>query len=181
MLMVQALLKDRFKLQLHNEDRQMNGYALVADKPKLHKTSDPAARPECKEGPGPDGKDPRIANPDASRLVTCLNMTVGEFAAELKNRGAVYLNQYPPVVDATGIEGKYDFTINFSNPAMVNGAGRGGAAATGPGGDTAAAEPSGAITLFEAVEKQLGLKLESRKVTGSVMVIDHVEENPTEN
>ncbi len=181
MLMMQALLKDRFKLQLHSEDRQMNGYALVADKPKLRKTADPAARPECKEGPGPDGKDPRVTNPDASRLVTCLNMTVGAFAAELRNQASGYLYQYPPVVDATGIEGNYDFTINFSGAGALNRAGRGGVAAVAPGADTAAAEPSGVITLFEALEKQLGLKLESRKVTGTVMVIDHAEDAPIEN
>jgi uncharacterized protein (TIGR03435 family) len=180
-VMVQALLKDRFKLQVHNEDRQAPGYALVAVKPKLRKTADPTARSECKEGPGPDGKDPRIANPDAQRLVTCLNSTVAQFAVELKNTAGGYLGQYPPVLDATGIEGNYDITINFSVAGAVNGGGRGGIAAGPPGGDAAAAEPSGAITLFEALEKQLGMKLEERKVTTSALVVDHIEETPTEN
>ena len=183
MLMMQALLKDRFKLQMHNEDRSANGYALVAVKPKLRK-ADPSNRPECKEGPGPDGKDPRIANPDASRLVTCLNMTLGEFATELRTRASGYLMRYPPVVDATGIEGRYDITINFSVMGMaVGGRGMGAAAPAGAplGGDVAAAEPSGAITVFEALEKQLGLKLEARKVTTSALVIDHAEDAPTEN
>jgi uncharacterized protein (TIGR03435 family) len=35
--------------------------------------------------------------------------------------------------------------------------------------------------LFDAVEKQLGLKLEMRKRTYPVFVIDHIEEKPTEN
>jgi uncharacterized protein (TIGR03435 family) len=108
-------------------------------------------------------------------------MTVAEFAAQLKNEASGYLSQYPPVVDASGIDGKYDFTINFSGAGMVNGAGRGGAAAAPPGAGDAAAEPSMAISLFEALEKQLGLKLESRKITGQVLVIDHVEDAPTEN
>ena len=43
------------------------------------------------------------------------------------------------------------------------------------------AEPTGALTLFEAVEKQLGLKLEMRKRSMSVIVIDHLEQKPTEN
>jgi uncharacterized protein (TIGR03435 family) len=109
-------------------------------------------------------------------------MTVGQFAGELKNRAGGYLGQYPTVVDATNIEGNYDITINFSVAGDVNGGGRGGVAATSAlGGDVAAAEPSGAISLFEALEKQLGLKLESRKVTGSVLVVDHAEDTPTEN
>jgi len=182
MVMLQGLLKDRFKLQVHNEDRQVNGYALVADKPKLVKTSDPSARPECTEGPGPDGKDPRIANPDASRLVTCRNMTMAQFAVELRNTAGGYLGQYPPPVNATGIDGAYDFTINFSVAGMVNGAGRGGLAAAPPAaGAGDAADPNRAISLFDALEKQLGLKLESRKVTGQVLVIDHAEDTPTEN
>jgi uncharacterized protein (TIGR03435 family) len=180
MIMLQSLLKDRFKLQLHNEDRQVSGYALVALKPKLKKAADPAARPNCTEGPGPDGKDPRIANPDASRLVTCLNSTLAEFGAYLKQTAGGYLGNYPAPVDATGIEGRYDITVNFSVAGMVNGGGRGGGAA-GPVGGDAAAEPSMAISLFDALDKQLGLKLESRKVTAPVLVIDHVEDAPTEN
>jgi uncharacterized protein (TIGR03435 family) len=44
-----------------------------------------------------------------------------------------------------------------------------------------AAEPSGAITLFEAIEKQLGLKLEQAKRPAQVLVIGHIEPKPTEN
>jgi len=178
-VMLQNLLKDRFKLALHFEDRTAQGYALVAAKPKLHPTADPAAPAGCKEGPGADGKDPRIANPAAGRLVTCLNMTVGQFATELRTRAGGYLYQYT-VVDATGIEGHYDFTINFSVAGMVNGAGR-GLSAGPPGGDAMASDPNGAISVFEALEKQLGLKLESRKVAAQVLIVEHVEETPTEN
>jgi len=174
-LMLRALLKDRFKLEVHNEDRSVSGYALLAAKPKLRK-ADPSNRPECKEGPGPGGKDPRTANSAASRLVTCLNVTLAQFAAELKSRAGEYLNQ-GPVVDATGVEGNYDITINFSPPGA---GGKGGVSPTGMGDEPAAAEPNGAITLFEALQKQLGLKLETRKVAAQVLVIDHVEEKPIE-
>jgi uncharacterized protein (TIGR03435 family) len=44
-----------------------------------------------------------------------------------------------------------------------------------------ASDPSGAVTLFEAIEKQLGLKLEKQKRPASVLVIDHVEQKPTDN
>jgi uncharacterized protein (TIGR03435 family) len=46
---------------------------------------------------------------------------------------------------------------------------------------TEASDPSGAITLFEAINKQLGLKLELQKRPVQVLVIDHVEPKPTEN
>jgi len=48
-------------------------------------------------------------------------------------------------------------------------------------GEDAAPDPSGVLTIFEAVEKQLGLKLEKQKRTMPVIVIDHIEQKPTEN
>ena len=60
------------------------------------------------------------------------------------------------------------------------GGGRGGDA--GPEGVApAASEPTGALTIFEAVEKQLGLKLEMHKRSMPVIVIDHLEQKPTDN
>jgi uncharacterized protein (TIGR03435 family) len=176
-MMLRALLIDRFKLAAHTEDRLVSGYALVAVKPKLRK-ADPANRPGCKDGPGVDGKDPRFANLAASKLVTCRNFTLAQFAAALSawNPEETILFGFPPVVDATGIEGRYDMTINFTPPRVFQ-----NIAPPAVTGDTAASEPDGAISIFEALEKQLGLKLESRKVTGQVLVIDHVNEMPTDN
>jgi uncharacterized protein (TIGR03435 family) len=86
-----------------------------------------------------------------------------------------------PVADATGIEGTWDFTLtfsmNFGMPMMTRGGGDAGAA----GGPSAVPDPSGGLTIFEAVEKQLGLKLEKQKRTVPVIVIDHLEQKPTEN
>jgi uncharacterized protein (TIGR03435 family) len=63
------------------------------------------------------------------------------------------------------------------------GAGAGGADAPAAGGTTiaAASEPNGALSLFDAVNKQLGLKVEKLKRPLPVVVIDHIEETPTEN
>jgi uncharacterized protein (TIGR03435 family) len=52
---------------------------------------------------------------------------------------------------------------------------------SGGDGDAAASEPNGAITFSEALRRQLGLKLESRKVMAPVLVIDQVNAMPTEN
>jgi uncharacterized protein (TIGR03435 family) len=49
------------------------------------------------------------------------------------------------------------------------------------GGITEASGPSGALSLFDALTKQLGLKLEMQKRPIPVLVIDHVKQKPTEN
>lgn len=172
-LMLRALLVDRFGLVAHTEERPVQGLALVAARPKLRK-ADPANRPGCKEGPGPDGKDPRIRNPIASRLVTCRNVTLAEFANQIPAISAGYMHDYPKVPDATGIKGRYDFTLNFSPwNAIPNNA------TPGSGADGIASEPNGVISLYEAVQRQLGLKLEPRKVPAPVVVIDHLNEAPS--
>ncbi len=169
-MMLRALLVERFHLKAHEENREVPGYALVSRKSKLRK-ADPANRPGCKDGPLPGEKDPRLDNPAAPNLTTCRNMTMTQFAAEL---GKV-LYGFPPIVDATGISGRYDLSINFTPiPRMPDIALPGANADTPP-------EPDGTISIFEAVEKQLGLKLESRKVTASVLVIDSADEMPTPN
>jgi uncharacterized protein (TIGR03435 family) len=183
--MLRALLIDRFHMEIHMEDRPVNAYTLVADKPKLTK-ADPMNRTKCKEGPGPDGKDPRIANPVLNRLLTCQNMTMAEFADQLQSLAGGYI--YYPVKDATGLEGGWDFTLSFSAIARIRGGGgggggRGGDAGTAPpgGGASTPSDPNGAVSLFDAVSKQLGLKLVKEKRPLPVLVIDHVDEKPTDN
>jgi uncharacterized protein (TIGR03435 family) len=178
--MLQALLIDRFKMKVHTEERPVNAYTLLAANPKMKK-ADPANRTGCKNGPGPDGKDPRIANPILSRLISCQNITMAQFAEQLPTLAGGYL--FNPVLDSTGLEGAWDFTLNFSPAGAVNGGGRGGRGADGittndPG---TASDPNGALSLFEAINKQLGLKLEKQKRPLPVLVIDHVEQKPTDN
>jgi len=104
-----------------------------------------------------------------------------------------------PVVDMTGLKGKYDFHLRFDPSSLgsgrggmmmmagpppgamgaVGGPGPGGGAGMGPGPNT---EPQEAPpTIFAAVQEQLGLKLEPRKGPAELLVIDHVEKTPTEN
>jgi len=177
-LMLKALLIDRFKIVTHYEDRPMTAYTLVAAKPKLQK-ADPSNRTRWKEGPAPASKDPRDANPVLGRLVTCTNMTMAQFADLLQAIAPGYIHS--PVLDATGIEGAYDFTFNFSGIGQLQGGGGRNGDAGPSGAGASASDPNGAVSLFDALSKQLGLKLEAQKRPLPVLVIDHIEEKPTDN
>jgi len=181
--MLQGLLKDRFKMKTHFEDQMVNAYTLVAQKPKLKK-ADPTTRTGCKVGTAPGA--PAASTPFGgitlpARLVTCQNITMAQFADQLQTIALTYVRY--PVLDGTGLEGAWDFSFTFS-PATANLiSGLRGAPPVGlPGGpDLAASDPVGGTSIFDAVEKQLGLKLESQKRSYPVFVIDHIEEKPTEN
>ena len=177
--MLQALLKDRFKMETHFENRPVTAYALVAVKPKLKK-ADPSSRTGCKLG-----NAPVVANFGSfsvpTLLVTCKNITMAQFADQLQMIAGPYVRY--PVLDATGIIGAWDFTFSFSVIPPNQLAGLRGAPPFGlPAEATAAAsDPVGGTSFFDAIEKQLGLKLEAQKRPYPVLVIDHIEEKPTDN
>jgi uncharacterized protein (TIGR03435 family) len=172
--LILKLLEDRFKLKMHTEDRVVTAYTLSSVKPKMAK-ADPATRSGCYEGPGPDGKDPRVANPLLSRLLYCRNVTMAQFADQLPQRANGYVHS--AVLDKTGLTGSWDFTLSFSATGLLQNN------LQGPGqpGAGGAADPNGALSLPDAVSKQLGLKLGLEKRPAPVLVIDHVERQPTEN
>lgn len=172
--MLRALIEERCKMKYHWETRPVTAYHLVAANPKLT-PADPKARTRCDEGPGPDGKDPRLANPVVNRLLTCRNMTMGQFGVLLQSLARDYI--YNPVLDDTGLKGSYNFTLSFSSSFFTTSAAGG---PPPPDGPQQAAEPNGAISLTDAVKNQLGLKLEKQKRPLPVLVIDHIEE-PTAN
>ena len=173
--MLRSLLVERFGLKYHTEERPINGYALLSAKPKLKK-ADPQARSSCKTDQGGPGSAP------GSLTMNCRNVTVAQFAEQLNAPG---INS--PILDATGIEGNWDITVTYSQRATMMAAGMGiGAGRGGPAADPNSVvpqgpDPEGGYTLFEALEKQLGLKLEQRKRSLPVTVIDHLDEKPTEN
>jgi uncharacterized protein (TIGR03435 family) len=168
--MLRSLLVERFGLKYHTEDRQLPAYSLTGSKPKMKK-ADRASRTFCKNMPSPPG------SPPATRVLTCQNATMAQFADYLQYMSPELSS---PVADATGIDGTWDFTLtfsmNFGMPMMA----RGGDAPAGAG-PAAPPDPSGGMSIFEAVEKELGLKLEKQKRTMPVIVIDHLEQKPTEN
>ncbi len=171
--MMKALLADRFKLAVHYEDRPISAYTMTAPKPKL-KMADPASRTSCKEGPPTLVKvDPRNTNPVLGRLLTCTNASMAYLAEQLPYLANGYVHS--PVQDSTGLDGGFDFTLSFSTAGQVQGNN-----VSVPGSKTAS-DPNGAIPLPEAMEKQLGLKMELQKRPLPVLVIDHIEEKPTDN
>jgi uncharacterized protein (TIGR03435 family) len=169
--MIRSLLSERFKLAAHFEEKPMEAYTLLAGKPKL-KQADPATRTKCEHVATAGLKDdPSARNPAFSWLVRCQNITMTQFAQKLHGISEVYFRYL--VLDATGIEGAFDLAVYYSPIQIVMG-GR----ARGP---NETSDPNGGITLPEAIEKQLGLKVQLQKRPVKVLVIDHIEQKPTEN
>jgi uncharacterized protein (TIGR03435 family) len=168
--MLRKLLIDRYKMKVHFEDRPVDAQTLVAVKPKLTK-ADPAGRTGCARQ-----NQHNVGRATMVDLV-CRNMTMAQFAEQLQGFDS---NIPYPVLDATGLQGAWDFTINYDVLASLNArfpqfSGRGTSA------DGQAVEPSGSLDLAQAIEKQLGLKLETHKRPQPVLVIDSMEEKPVEN
>lgn len=158
----------------------MTAYTLTAPKPKLKK-ADPASRTKWSDGTnGPVF----VSGASRMRTVKFQNMSMAQLAQALQYIAGNYIHS--PVNDATGMEGGYDFTLTFSliTPTQLATMGARGPAPPPGGGDagiTAAAEPVSSTSIFEAVEKQLGLKLVEEKRPVPVLVIDHIEQKPTDN
>ena len=170
--MMLALLKDRFKLSYHTEERELPAYTLVAAKPKMKK-ADPAARTWCKNSIQVPGAPPA---PPGTQALICQNVTMIQFADVLRGRTP---DLQSPILDSTGIEGSWDFTLTF-NPVIGLQAAAARPLEAGPGNPAPAASvPTAGYSIFEALEKQLGLKLEKQKRAAQVIVIDHIEQTPT--
>jgi uncharacterized protein (TIGR03435 family) len=162
--MLRRLLTDRFGIRVHYEDRPLSAYTLLRGKPKLKK-ADPASRTSCVEHAG----NPSLRNPTVTRVLNCTNVTMAQFGKFLLWDADDYVQS--PVLDGTGLEGGWDFTLYFSDAAVVGA----GDAAQAP------SDPTGGISLAEAVDKQLGLKLKLERRPVKVMVIDHIDEKPAAN
>jgi len=174
--MVQTLLAERFQMKSHMEDRPIEAFTLVAAGPKMKK-ADPLNRTGCKEGPGDDGKDPRIANPILGRLLTCRNMTMAQFAEQLPMLAGGYV--FTPVLDSTGLKDAYDFTLNFSTAGQL--ASHPPPPPSNDPNAPATNDPNGGLSLLDAMKNQLGVKVVKEKRPSPVLVIDHIEQKPTEN
>jgi uncharacterized protein (TIGR03435 family) len=103
---------------------------------------------------------------------------MAQFAEQLRGMGQG-LNL--PPVDATQLDGAWDFTLTWNQRAGINTGPARTAEAGQPNDVATASDPSGGYTIFEAVDKQLGLKLEMQKRPVPVIVVDHLDPKPTDN
>jgi uncharacterized protein (TIGR03435 family) len=122
-------------------------------------------------------------------------MTMAQLAELLPSiAGGYFQTVSRTVLDSTGVEGAFDFTLSFSGAGILNGGGGGrDGGGGGRGGDSGpappaaagtagvASDPGGGITLFDAMEKQIGIKMVTTKRPVPVLVIDHIEQKPTDN
>ena len=99
---------------------------------------------------------------------------MGDLAQFLELQANAYIDH--PVVDATGLSGGWDFVIGWTPKAMMQTT---PASPQNAGAAVQATDPNG-ITVFEAVERELGLKLVTQKRSIPVIVVDHVDEKPIE-
>ena len=150
-LMMQALLADRFKLKAHFETRVMPIYELTVAK----------GGPKLKE------------NPEVGKGMAAVYLSRIRGTAMPLRQLLALLESVPDiggrvVIDKTGLSGTYDFNLKWtpldSGPPV--------GAASSPDGES--------VSLFSAIEEQLGLKLIPAKGPGQVLVIDHIE-HPSEN
>lgn len=160
--MIQTLLAERFKLEVHREKKGFDVFVLVVGKngPKLTPT-------------GPD----RLAQGGGANYgISITGAGVGRLEAKHADMMSL-VNTLPrfvgrPVVNLTEIEGRYDFDLEFSPEDMK--------------GMRVEAPPSGmptaefGMSIFTSIQK-VGLKLESRKLLLDAIVVDRGEKTPIEN
>jgi uncharacterized protein (TIGR03435 family) len=183
--MFRNLLAERFKVVLHHETRPMTGYSLTVAKngPRLKEHDSSAAAPDDSPPPGgklPTGEDgfpilrPSVLlhgpitlfRPGRARLQGN-DLKLSTLADALTNQ----LDQN--VTNETGLTGRYDITLYWA-PDATETAGHSPAPASQEAG-----MPE--TSLFAALERQLGLKLEAKKIPRDILVIDRAEKTPTGN
>jgi uncharacterized protein (TIGR03435 family) len=166
--MLRKLLRDRFNLVVHRENRDSPVYALVVDRadgrlgPRLRKVSFDCEAAQAAgtliPAPKPGERSP------CEREVGGEIVGRGQRLSELARMVSLFTDR--PVIDRTSLNGGFDFDLKF--PELET-----SIDATGPRTDPAS-------FIFTAVQVQLGLKLESTRGVLEFIVVDRVE-HPTEN
>ena len=86
-----------------------------------------------------------------------------------------------PVDDHTGLSGTYDISLTWSDDGSHAASHAAGGGAWDHGGPELTADSASGPTLFGALQAQLGLRLEARKATANIFVIDRFDKAPTAN
>jgi uncharacterized protein (TIGR03435 family) len=153
--MLQTMLADRFALTIHREPKEVAGYALIVGKngAKLHAPEDQQHGMLMSRSPV-----------TGQRTLHGTSATMADLASML----ADILGR--PVEDATALAGKFDFSMEWTpDPVSEVVLHKGGDVQPSPPG-----EQTGP-TIFTALQEQLGLKLETKKLSVAAIVIDHAE------
>jgi uncharacterized protein (TIGR03435 family) len=184
--MLQALLEDRFQLTIHREIKEAAVYALTIAKKglKLGPMKEGGCVPRDMDHLAVDGRagfipgiyfcnEVKITSDKRGLRLEGRGMKMSELAQGLNFDSLLDR----PVLDQTGFTGLFDFQLKFSPTAFRDSGGKGG----GRGNPAPALlGESGGPSIFEALQEQLGLKLEPMKGPVEFLVIDHVAK-PSEN
>lgn len=158
---MRAVLRDRFGLVLRTETRELPLYALTIAKggPKLTKATESNSPPRVMMGRG----QMNVTGGSLSMLTGSLSSLLGRHVA-----------------NETGLEGPFDFKLEWTPDPSMRGPGGlpGPPPGAGPGPEPSASDPG--VSIFTALTEQLGLKLESKKGQVPVFVIEKIEK-PSEN
>jgi uncharacterized protein (TIGR03435 family) len=171
--MLHGVMLDSFELKTHTENRDVTVYALVlgSGKPKMTKAED-SERSGC--NPDPAAPKPFTNIPGA--MISCKNTSMADLADSLQQFANAYIDH--PIVDGTGLEGGWDFLMGWTPKQMMQA--QSAPNPNQPPGSVADLSDPGGISAFDAVEKELGLKLVKRTQSIPVIVVDHVDEKPLE-
>jgi uncharacterized protein (TIGR03435 family) len=181
-LMWQSFLEDRFKVKVHRETREVPVYDLVVAKSGFEEkewvdrqSNDPAEVPLEPGMPPKRDKDgfPVIPTGQTTSFFTggtahfvAPGGTMKQVAQMLEGRLAIGGGTPRPVVDATGLTGKYDIKLTWSPQADNPSAGK---------------EAPEGQSMLQALESQLGLKIRQGKANLEMLIVDHIEKAPTDN
>jgi uncharacterized protein (TIGR03435 family) len=172
--MFRALLADRMKLAAHYETREQDSYDLVfarADQ-RLGSGIKPSSL-TCSHGT-PNGPVPPAASAADARAAALKRCGAFWVEGDTIMSGGVTIDILTrmitsatgrPIINRTGLDGYFDITLRFQRF---------------PPRATTEPNPDAAPLVFTALPEQLGLRLESSKTQGQILVIDHIE-RPTEN
>jgi uncharacterized protein (TIGR03435 family) len=176
--MLRKLLADRFHIQSHWGEQKADGYVLLAGTPKMKK-ADPTSRTYCKYGPAEGEKDVRRVDSPFNGMFHCQNVTMAQFADLLAAVGgrADIRNH---VVDKTSLTDGYDFSVSYTTGSRLRVQEAAAQKAAAQAAD-AIAGPVEGLGIDDAIRKELGVRLEMQPLPLPFLILDHIDQTPTDN
>ena len=173
--MLQRLLAERFQMTSHRETRRIAGYELVAGKGATKRRVSTESGPDVDptDAPKTDANGfPQLTAPGLVMMEGQQGLAVVSFltarAQPLSALAEVLSKEFRmPVVDRTGMAGRYDFTLEFAPQA--------------PGALPPESSDEAAPNLVSAIPRQLGLRLDAKKIAVDVIIVDGANKVPAEN